>query len=261
MTSRVRNAREGGKKRPRESEEEDIVGKYTQGPLDEDFGSRAAFPMEGSEEVVQYLQSVRTEALNDVPISFSRSVKEKIGAPITTQEVPKVNEAFRNWADVVVGKLMEEKEKMKNTPVSDSTAYEFPETAGSWRKLIMETEPPNYGYFSCLTHSTVIKLIVYATKWLSANTSPSLSQWLFALFVRLDRPLDQTETAIVREVAKKALRIHERANGELNTTTRYSIGYVVAINALYYGQQDLLSELDAIDGEERDRETNIDEKI
>lgn len=244
MSKRIGEARSGVLKRARESDGDENIGRYTQGPLDEAFGSHPVLPVEGDSEVTNYLKQVRQQALSDDTVVFARRDRNT-PKEVLTKDVPETNEKFRIWAQMVMDRFMAQKTEMKQTHASRT--YTYPDTSAEWRALIMGSEPPEHGYFTALTHSSVVKLIVYATKWLSAKTSPNLSLWLFTLLVRLDTPLDYSETAVLREAAKKAIRIYTRANLQLDPTTKYTFGYLVAIIGTYYGQQDLLREVDAID--------------
>ena len=71
MSKRIGEARSGVLKRARESEDDANIGKYTQGPLDEAFGSHPVLPMEGDSDVTNYLKEVRREALSDKTVVFA----------------------------------------------------------------------------------------------------------------------------------------------------------------------------------------------
>lgn len=245
MSKRIGEARSGVLKRARESEDDANIGKYTQGPLDEAFGSHPVLPMEGDSDVTNYLKEVRREALSDKTVVFATRDRNISKSSTLTKDKPESNKEFQIWAKTVMDKFMDQKTDMKQSQQKNS--YTYPDTSVEWRTLIMGSEPPEHTYFMALTHSSVVKLIVYATKWLSAKTSPNLSLWLFTLLVRLDTPLDYSETAVLRETAKKAIRIYTRANHQLDSTTKYTFAYLVAIIGIYYGQQDLLHEIDTID--------------
>lgn len=240
MSSRIGNARSGALNRFREDLAIPEVGRYTQGPLDATFGAHPVLPTGGDDEVLRYLQAVRHEALADEAVSFASRDREVLEALRVMQRVP-VNEAFREWAALAVEQLMATKIAMRNHQATDTEASGIPSTSSAWRELVMGTEPPQYEFFAALSHPTVIKLIVYTTKWLSASTSQNLSLWIFTLLVRLEAPLDHTETAIMRELAKKAIRICSKGT-HLDGITRYTTGLVVAVVGLYFGQADLLGD-------------------
>lgn len=61
--------------------------------------------------------------------------------------------------------------------------------------------------------------------------------WLWRVFVRLDRGLDHTEVALVRELGNKARRLREKAAPE---RAPEMVDRVLAVVGGYYGQRDLL---------------------
>lgn len=143
-----------------------------------------------------------------------------------------------------------ETEKQKQQSESDlennkesTTPIEIPETATAWRQYIVNNPPPPLSFFFfTLNRPTIIKLLIYTTKWLSANSNNNLSKWIFLLFLRLDNLLDHTDCAIVRDLAKKAIKIKSTFKPEdINETSKYTIEMVIIVVGEYYRQRDLLS--------------------
>ncbi|OVF09410.1 hypothetical protein A9F13_05g02145 [Clavispora lusitaniae] len=136
---------------------------------------------------------------------------------------------------------------------------QVPQSANAWRTLVFSSPPPK-DFFARLEHPTVIKLVVYFTRWLSPSMPASASEWLWQVFVRLDCGLVHTELAIVRDLGLKAKKLrlkHQEQKGsdqegESKITTEdcsdvrenpgpsETIDRVLAVVGSYYGQRDLL---------------------
>lgn len=130
-----------------------------------------------------------------------------------------------------------------NNPVTTEpteTSEEIPGSAAKWREYVFGSSPPPLNYFhAVLDHPTIIKLVVYYTKWLLATMPPTVGEWIFATFVRLDNGLDYRELAIVRDLGRKAHKLRLKlvaANVPYNPT--YDM--ILAIVGDYFGQRDLL---------------------
>lgn len=139
-------------------------------------------------------------------------------------------------------------EDIEGTAVEgDDEDRSVPSSAGQWRELIFSTLPPPQSYFSdVLEHPTVIKLVVYYTRWLLALMPSTLTEWIFATFVRLDSELDHTELALVRDLGRKAQKLRrkflegEQAGAVVPQVARDAVDLVLAAVGGYYGQRDLL---------------------
>lgn len=136
---------------------------------------------------------------------------------------------------------------------------QVPQSANAWRTLVFSSPPPK-DFFARLEHPTVIKLVVYFTRWLLPSMPASASEWLWQVFVRLDCGLVHTELAIVRDLGLKAKKLrlkHQEQKGsdqegESKITTEdcldvrenpgpsETIDRVLAVVGSYYGQRDLL---------------------
>lgn len=130
------------------------------------------------------------------------------------------------------------KDAAKHIHESDLPAV--PESAAKWRQLIFSTPPPPIDYFhDVLEHPTVIKLIVFYTKWLLATMPCTVQEWMFTTFVRLDNGLDHREMAIVRDLGRKAQKLRLKAVAA-NVPHNPAYDMVLAVVGEYYGQKDLL---------------------
>ncbi|KAJ8143905.1 hypothetical protein OY671_002980 [Metschnikowia pulcherrima] len=136
----------------------------------------------------------------------------------------------------------------ESTTAQTSQIRTVPEFAGKWRELVFNTPAPPQEYFqSTLEHPTVIKLVVYYTKWLSGSMPENLTDWIFATFVRLDNGLDHQELAIVRALGIKAQKLREKlieaaAQGtEISHVASRCVDMVLAVVSHYYRQRDLVT--------------------
>lgn len=238
-------------KRPRDDEE---VSRYTSGPMDHTFGQHTAFPTTEAKDpedrsVFEYLSSVRTEAENDRSFFY---VDRKVASE-TTCDVspnPQLNSdpiyIDQEWARSLLDRFLQLKESIKTERFDPSEPkYSVPTSAALWRTHVFENPPPPIEvFFLLLDHLTVIKMIVYFTKWLSTSTNENVSRWVFLMFLRLDSLLDFDETSIVRELGKKAQKILLKTSGrDIEPMAKFTIEMVLVIVGEYYGQRDLLASL------------------
>lgn len=122
-----------------------------------------------------------------------------------------------------------------------------PQSAGQWRSLVFSQSPPPMEFFtSSLQHATIIKLIVYYTKWLLVSMPATLAEWIFMTFVRLDNGLDHTELSLVRDLGRKARKLRAKfAEGKkegvsIPNIAEDTVDMILAVVGTYYGQRDLL---------------------
>lgn len=143
----------------------------------------------------------------------------------------------------------ESSEFAENHTYTSSEYPPIPETASAWRSLVLTLVPPPLGFFTdILEHATIIKLIVYYTKWLLVLMSPTLGEWIFITFVRLDNGLDHTELALVRDLGRKAKKLRtkflegKKEGVEIPKTAEETVDMILAVVGSYFGQRDLLME-------------------
>lgn len=253
---------------------------HTQGPLDSTFGQHAAFPMGVSDEytgeigdsVQSYMESVREEAEKDRSIYFverpqtqpaeehddkeSNHTKNDDEPEASSDQCKEINSAWKkelmdeflslkNEVEIYLQSLkLLKTQESHSTPIEQTTSlqYTIPETANGWREYIINNPPPPIRYFfESLNRPTVIKLFIYAAKWLNANSNENLSKWIFLLFLRLDNLLDHIDSSIVRDLAKKALKIKNNTQPQcINDISKYTIDMIILIVGEYYRQRDLL---------------------
>lgn len=127
-----------------------------------------------------------------------------------------------------------------DSKLNHKTSPDLPTSAAKWRIMVFGSPPPPLEFFfSALEHPTVIKLIVYYTKWLLATMPPSVDQWIFCTFVRLDNGLDHRELAFVRDLGRKARKLRLKSMAA-NIPYTHAYDMILAIVGEYYGQRDLL---------------------
>lgn len=126
---------------------------------------------------------------------------------------------------------------------------QIPQSATQWRALVFTLGPPAQEFFHTqLEHPTVIKLIVYYTKWLLVSMPTTLAEWIFATFVRLDSGLDYTELSLVRDLGLKARKLRAKfiagkQDGlSVPEVAQDTVDMILAVVGTYYGQRDLLVE-------------------
>lgn len=258
---------------------------HTAGPLDETFGQHAAFPIITTDleenghdkyttfQVNNYLHKVRQEAENDKCFHYTDRDKQDIKHTHEMEIDEKLSSVHidKKWSQQLMSKFLSLKQiiKQETSICQNSKASHFdnmiiPQSASAWRTFILQNLPPSVEFFYAkLDHPTIIKLIIYFTKWLSINTPESLSKWIFIVFLRLDNLLDYTETSIVRDLGKKARKLADKihnneqeerdteddtnkdyvenlANRTPSSIAMYTIDMVLVIVGEYYGQKDLL---------------------
>ncbi|CAG8771205.1 14353_t:CDS:2, partial [Acaulospora morrowiae] len=94
---------------------------------------------------------------------------------------------------------------------------------------------PSWNMISRMDQSTTIALLSYHIKWLNTGMSISMSQWLFALLIRIDTLLTPGQMAILRGLCRKCIEIRKslmrelRAMNDEDDTTLASINMIITI--------------------------------
>lgn len=212
----------------------------TLGPLDEVFGQRSAFGLERDDsDAMRYLASVRREAENDQCVHFVAAEPRR--RPVADEApVAPPHGALAQWQDRLVDSFLALKEELQTQLARHDSGPPpvLPQTAAAWRQHVFGGAAPTTAVVFAMNHATAIKLLIYTTQWLSANTPDNVSRWIYMLFLRIDNLLDRSECAIVRDLAKKAARL--RGSPNLTPMSRYTVDMVLCIVARYYRQLDLL---------------------
>ncbi|KAK6203409.1 uncharacterized protein RJT21DRAFT_2752 [Scheffersomyces amazonensis] len=228
------------------------------------FGQYRAFPTsvgeddtEGdSEGVSSYLRSVRRQAEEEDIVYFAHRDTDRNRDNTEIHEVI-INEDNNSknidhiinpqWSEDLIKKFTSIKQQINlvNTSVVQNNIQPniIPETAAECRKYMLEHDPPSIDYFyQEIDRATIFKHLIYYTKWLSKNTNEYLTKWIWISFLRIDDVLEANECSIVRDLAKKALKIISKVpQHELDANTSFTIDMILALVSQYYGQKDLLT--------------------
>ncbi|KAG7193878.1 uncharacterized protein KQ657_005076 [Scheffersomyces spartinae] len=239
-----------------------------EGPIDEQFGQLSAFPLPEGDTVDQdtqdaytYLASVRKQAESETSVFYSvrrdllaledgeqigNDTKELYSDQHNSKNNEKEIEPLVQWQfnfqtefKSIKAELTQLQRLGRLTP--RSWPEPIPSTGKQWRTAMLDQSPPPIAHFFSLDHSTTLRLVVYATKWLSTGTRISLSKWIWCLLIRLDTPLDASDTSIIRELGVKALKLWEKTNGGVGVspTAKHCWAMIVTIVGSYYRQSDL----------------------
>ncbi|RCK57263.1 hypothetical protein Cantr_06799 [Candida viswanathii] len=199
---------------------------------DEDFtyGQTPALPIseEIGSEVAAYLMSVRQEALAGPPVLFVASREETASEePIPIQQPQELSA----WSEHLLEEFLSVKQQLNGGRHVPKDSY-IPGTTADWRKFLLQ-EPPEISYFfTSLDRQAVFKLIVHITKWLSISSRPTLSQWIWKIFLRIDNVLDANECSTIRDLGKKANKLKQKqleSDKEVDSISRYTVDLVLII--------------------------------
>ncbi|RIA92639.1 survival motor neuron interacting protein 1-domain-containing protein [Glomus cerebriforme] len=99
---------------------------------------------------------------------------------------------------------------------------------------------PCVSIVSRIDQATTITLLLHHIKWLSDDRiTIAQSQWLFALFLRIDKLLTPNQMAILRQLCKKCIQIRQKTDEE-DLISLASLDIIIIIVRKYFGQKDLL---------------------
>ncbi|CAN6633230.1 hypothetical protein TRVA0_014S00496 [Trichomonascus vanleenenianus] len=273
---------------------------YTSGPMDEETGQRAAFPVPKGRPNIQtaeneppltaadYLSSVRVEtsklpkfksAPRETPIGLLPSslpkkpttgviiVPEKKPEELAPEKRPKESEPEKRpkesepdktpkelepfavnieWHNDFMkrfNRAREELAKYEAARAKDDSSgepVEWPVTMSGWREFLNKSKP-TLSLLGKLDKTTATcTLPAYLCKWLSPHVSEALSEWVFAVFVKIPDTVLADEMSELRRMAKKAIRLRRQTD---DITSLYTIDMIVSIVAGFYYQYDLVSNL------------------
>ncbi|RIB01326.1 survival motor neuron interacting protein 1-domain-containing protein [Gigaspora rosea] len=99
---------------------------------------------------------------------------------------------------------------------------------------------PFLNIISRLNQPTTISLLFYHTKWLDGGITITKSQWLFALFVKVDKLVTPNQMAILRSVCRKCIDIRQNLDMfDVEDPILASLNMIITIVRRYFGQRDL----------------------
>lgn len=149
---------------------------------------------------------------------------------------------FIAWKSTVLRELVRIKSDLAKSPLDYVECTLDPNSIPKWKKHVFDSAPPPMGFFFGLERPTVLKLLVYCTRWLSVLVNANLSQWIWCAILRIDNVLDANEASVMRDLGKKAVKLLARLNNA-SDIAKYTIDMVTVVVSEYYGQRDLMLEL------------------
>ncbi|KAK9383830.1 uncharacterized protein V2V93DRAFT_362829, partial [Kockiozyma suomiensis] len=213
------------------------LGSVTAGPLNLLTGQRGALPIAAQstsavalnyeeessalpEDAVSYLLSVRREA--DSRPSFVRASRPQRSQPTSQAQPSEPCDSQSILRDVAVSKKWHEY-TMKQYKISRSvftsscasqspslTRSELPSSLSSWREFIQSPEhPPSMKTLSILEQEDVFRLFKYYQRWITGSMSLEMSNWLYALLVRVADIVPAHEISILRQLCQKCMSVKQ----------------------------------------------------
>lgn len=199
--------------------------------------------------VYEYLKSVREEAES---AGFKR-IKSDLSdddddiyiappsIPPSTTPAPATLAAnsMNDWKSIFMKDFL----KLKSEVIAqECDLWPQPGSAAQWRRYITENPPIKFDIIQTqFDHATCMKLLVHFTSWLSSKTNDNFSQWIYVMFLRIDNVLEYSDSGIIRQLGKKALRLLDNPETQFTDTSRYTCEFIVLIVVEYYNQRDLAS--------------------
>lgn len=253
-------------------------GKST-GYLDADSGQRTAFPTEKTSQQIEhvplnpmdYISLVRREAASCPP--FVWSSESKIAVPSgrnalkpyeeesmskspramkTSTKLQHCNETHmvhppyiidEDWHVAFIENFCHIKEyalSMKVNGKCEDPGMIIPDTMAGWRVFMLDdSHSPSLKLVRSLSLGTTITLLGYYAKWLCPKISDSLTQWIYSLLVCLPVVLEGRDVAVLREIAKKSIKLRTNPSKLVDTVTCYILDVIISVVAGYYRQSDL----------------------
>jgi Survival motor neuron (SMN) interacting protein 1 (SIP1) len=248
----------------------------TSGELDLESGQRSAFPTIQCTEVkgdvplnpTDYIALVRSEAAKRPPFVWSsgnslvvpagrrtlKSYEDGVSlnsAPASGSKLVSQSGTIRttlpyaidsNWHFLFIEKFEHVKECALSVSAEgmQTPAVVIPDTMAKWRLFMLDdAHPPTLSLVKSFSVGTIVTLLGYQTKWISTRLSERFTQWIYSLLVCLPSVLEGKDIAILREMAKKSIKIRIRPDKPLDTNTCYALDMIISIVAGYYRQHDL----------------------
>ncbi|KAI5964509.1 hypothetical protein KGF57_001001 [Candida theae] len=214
---------------------------------DDELNISPAFPIDDvntDQEVIQYLQGVRSEASAMNHILYHERedhiIVQDHHTPIHSE--PTVTDVkFHTWSTQLIHNFKVLKERIRTqdqNTISYDTIYSL-----KW-KTAFKNSPPDINYFVyALDRKLCFDILVELTKRLSITMKETFGQWLWKVFLKLDNILEASECAILRDLAKTAIKLKSKLDESTtvaNSIAGYTFDMIIAIVGLYYGQSDLL---------------------
>lgn len=117
--------------------------------------------------------------------------------------------------------------------------------ARAWRRFLVNSEP-SMDRLTSISFADTVRILHYYRKWVTLSMHAQLSHWLLFLLVKLPAILQGDDIAILRELARRCMRLLAKPESDtslLSTSSVFILKAVVVIVTDYYHQLDLLEPL------------------
>ncbi|AOA62812.1 Hypothetical protein PP7435_CHR2-1263 [Komagataella phaffii CBS 7435] len=244
------------KKQKAEQPESSI--EHTHGPVDLQFGQRKAFPVdldidpsrlpqnEGSlpQDVMTYLAMVRMEAEGNARYNIDEDENFYLHETVKTKEnialdpVDNEHQVHITWHHDYTEyfKARQEKLSILGKEIEGDEKFIEPSSAQLWKKYVFETTPDDR-LIVAIPFDVKFKMIIYFTRWLNKTLNANLIKWIEITLESLPELLEGTEISLLRNLAKKAIKL--RGN-DLDSTSLSVMDEIISIVGDVYHQRDLL---------------------
>ncbi|KAK7208005.1 survival motor neuron interacting protein 1-domain-containing protein, partial [Myxozyma melibiosi] len=243
------------------------LGSVTAGPLDPATGQRGALPIapedasaitlnydEDSnglpEDAMAYLRSVRREAAGRP--SFVTVTKRAAPVPSVIQAAttpPETDQrpirdakVDKKWHQYAISQYKFTRNLYSSSYdrlPSSLTRADLPSSLAAWREYIQSPDhPPEISTLALLEQEDVFRLFKYYQRWITGSLSPEMSNWLFALLVRVADIVPAQEISILRQLCQKCISVKQTTE-VLSTTSLATIDMVISVVSDFFAQRDL----------------------
>lgn len=181
---------------------------------------------------------------------YQRFSRYRIELEKTIAEQGKVGGSHRA-TQVKIDDLMDiDKNDLLNTrDVQHSETEEGPQSlslhgARAWRRFLVNNEP-SIDKLMSISFADTVRILHYYRKWVTLSMHPQLSHWLLFLFVKLPVILQGDDVAILRELARRCLRLLGKTGSDtpVSIPSIFILKAVIVIVTDHYHQLDLLESL------------------
>lgn len=124
---------------------------------------------------------------------------------------------------------MQQNKKQKSLPPNAPANLKM---KSEWNTFCNGNNPTIVANFS---QPTILTLLQYHIDWLTEMTQKR-AQWIFALLVYLDPVMTAEQTSILRDLARKCIRLRDEKDS-LDQVAEHNL--IITIIAKVYGQADL----------------------
>lgn len=128
---------------------------------------------------------------------------------------------------------MQQSKKQSKKKLLPSVAPASLKMKNEWNIFCNENDPSAVASF---TQPMILTLLQYHIEWLNNDMTQKRAQWIFALLVYLDPVMTAEHTSILRDLARKCIRLRDDQD-QLDKVAEHNL--IITIVAKVYGQADL----------------------